>query len=677
MKGVIVSRPHEAAAKQFGAALWDGRTGEMNAAEVSFELSKSAPEALQLLALEGRLQRERHARLTAEAVAEKGLRDLYERQAQLELLASIAAAANASATPEPALEHALRAICDHTGWEVGHVFVLNQAEEPRLASARVAFARSTLAVQPFIDASFASEFVQGQGLPGRVWAHGTPVWIDDVILDANFPRLAIADACGLHAAFAFPLMVGDDVRGVMEFFHASPLSADAALLTLSAQIGTQLGRALERAGSQRKLQHEAAHDGLTGLPNRSAFTDAVDAALAQGRPICVLAIDLDGFKPVNDTLGHSMGDVLLRQVAERLRALPGAGFVARLGGDEFAMLVRHEGDGVGAETLAADVIQRLAEPFTLPAGQVSVGASVGVAHGPDHGAGVEALLAAADLALYRAKAEGRRCARTFEPKMRTVALLRRAQEDELRKATLLDQFELHYQPQVRTADEALVGAEALLRWRHPERGLQSPAEFLPTLETSTLAGRVGAWVIDTSCRQAAEWRGRGAPNLRLGVNLFGAQLRSADLVRTVGSALERSGLPPEALEIEITENIALHHDDDVVDHLKRLRDLGVGIAFDDYGTGYASFSLLKRYPLTRLKIDQSFVRSMCEDPRDMAVVCSVLELGRAFRLGVIAEGVEREQQRAQLDLMGCEELQGYLFDKPLSGPAFSEKHFPC
>lgn len=643
----------------------------MSLGSTSPRVARDEPEGLKILALERRLQRERHARLNAEAIAEKGLRDLYERQRQLELLTSIAVAANASATAEQALEHALRAVCDHTGWEVGHVYVLEQTQQARLASARVAFARQPLGVRPFLDASFETRFESGVGLPGRVWASAAPVWIDDVTQDTNFPRFALADACGLHAAFAFPLMVGDDVRGVMEFFHSSPLSADAALLTLASQIGTQLGRVLERVGSQRKLEYEAAHDGLTGLPNRSAFSVKVREALTQGRRVCVLAIDLDGFKPVNDTLGHSQGDLLLRQVAERLRAPRDDIFVARLGGDEFAILSSCDAFVENAQASALDIMNRLAEPFRLPAGQVCVGASIGIAHAPDHGSSLEDLLAAADLALYQAKAEGRRCARVFEPRLRAVAVHRRSQEDELRRATLLEQFELHYQPQVRTEDGALVGAEALLRWRHPQRGLQSPGEFLPTLETSSLAGQVGSWVIDTACSQAAEWRRRGAAHFRMGVNLFGAQLRSADLIVKIERALERSGLPAEALEIEITENVALHHDDVAVEYLKRLRDMGVGIAFDDYGTGYASFSLLKRYPLTRLKIDQSFVRTMCEDPRDMAVVSSVLELGRAFRLDVIAEGVEHEQQRAHLDLMGCEELQGYLFDRPLAPESFA------
>ena len=429
-----------------------------------------------------------------------------------------------------------------------------------------------------------------------------------------------------------------------------------------------------RRANEDRLHRLAHLDSLTELPNRMVLRQRLEEVVGRGAEASLIAVDLDGFKEINDTLGHSAGDALLKLVAARLLACARPhDTVARLGGDEFALLLPSVGDPLAAAEMADCVIASLSEPFLVDGETVHIAASAGLAMFPAHGEHAEDLLASADLALYQAKNEGRHCRRFFTPALRRSAVAKRNQELELQRAVAEGELELFYQPQVRAADARLVGAEALLRWRHPERGLISPVAFLPNLEGGRLAGQVGEWVVRTACRQTAAWRTAGLTDFRMGVNLFGVQFRTGDLAATVRDALTESALPPSALELEITENIILRHDDAMITPLKELRDEGVGIAFDDYGTGYASLSQLKRYPLTRLKIDQSFVRHMCDSEEDAAIVRAVILLGRSFGLAVIAEGVETHEQRKMLIAEGCEELQGYLFGRPVDAEAFAQR----
>ena len=430
----------------------------------------------------------------------------------------------------------------------------------------------------------------------------------------------------------------------------------------------------DRRANEDRLYRLAHLDSLTELPNRTVLRQRLEEVVQVGTEASLIAVDLDGFKEINDTLGHSAGDALLKLVAARLVACARPhDTVARLGGDEFALLLPDVGDPLAAAETADCVISSLSEPFSLNGEIVHIAASAGLAMFPTHGEHAEDLLASADLALYQAKNEGRHCRRFFTPALRRSAVAKRNQELELQRAVAQGELELFYQPQVRAADGTLVGAEALLRWRHPEVGLISPAAFLPNLESGRLAAQVGEWVVRTACRQTAAWRSAGLTDFRMGVNLFGVQFRTGDLAGIVRDALAESALPPSALELEITENIVLRHDDAMIIPLNELRDEGVGIAFDDYGTGYASLSLLKRFPLTRLKIDQSFVRTMCDSLEDAAIVRAVILLGRSFGLAVIAEGVETREQQDMLIAEGCEELQGYLFGRPVDADAFAAR----
>jgi diguanylate cyclase (GGDEF)-like protein len=428
----------------------------------------------------------------------------------------------------------------------------------------------------------------------------------------------------------------------------------------------------ERDANEQLLSRMAQQDALTGLLNRDVLQARLALNVADGRSGALLMIDLDGFKYVNDTLGHSAGDKVLREVARRLAVQAAeTGIAARLGGDEFALLLPDIADPAAALAVANALLAAISQPLALEANPINIGASIGVVLHPLHGGDAENLFANADLALYEAKAEGRHCARLYHAELRARARGKVLRDSELRTALEHSEFEMFYQPQVRLSDGALIGAEALLRWRHPEQGLLAPAAFLSALEGGLLSAQVGAWVIETACRQAASWRQSGLPDFKIAVNVFGAQFRAGNLVDWVGQACAQAGLPATALEIEITENVILRHEDEVIAPLRELRALGVGVAFDDFGTGFASLSMLTRFPVSRLKIDQSFTRAICESAPEAAVIHAMIEMAGALGLAVTAEGVETQAQAAALELEGCEAAQGFYFGAPMRAAAFT------
>jgi diguanylate cyclase (GGDEF)-like protein len=439
------------------------------------------------------------------------------------------------------------------------------------------------------------------------------------------------------------------------------------LLRLS---GRQFKRLFE---SEAKLKQLAHYDKLTGLANRISLQNDLNEAIRATAAATAIAIfDLDGFKDINDTLGHSLGDRLLQAVATRLMELAADdGQFYRLGGDEFVLIKSNCGDPREIARVVDAVLKRLAEKFEISDHQLFIGASAGIAIAPADGADIEELVSNADLALYEAKSAGGNAYRLFVPVMRAKTIARRELDTELRRASANREFELFFQPQVRTGDGLIVGAEALLRWRHPERGILAPGAFIGALGESAVALEVGRWILRSACEQAAAWRLAGFP-LRIGVNLFSAQFHGETLVDDVEAALRHSGLPADALEIEITENIALGEREESLQALRTLRASGVKLAFDDFGTGYASLSYLTRYPLTRLKIDQSFVRKLtgAYTLADTAIVRSIIVMAHNLGLEVIAEGVETATQEAFLRAERCEELQGYLYAKPLAAADF-------
>lgn len=439
----------------------------------------------------------------------------------------------------------------------------------------------------------------------------------------------------------------------------------------SAAFGAIVRDVSDGGQGEQRLFGLADLDALTGLPNRSRLLATLERA-ARANAGTLMLLDLAGFKDVNDTLGQSAGDAILRQTAQRLRAaVHGRGKAARLGADEFAILLPRLTDSFDATRVADQLLRTFEVPFDVEAERVHLGVNIGVAICPQHGSRAEELLANANLALQRAKSRRASGYLFFTPKLREVVLARRSCEAELRKALANGEFELRYQPQVNLSDRRIIGAEALLRWRHPMRGLLAPAAFLSVLESGPLAAAVGEWVLNTACADAANWRRADTPNFRVAVNLFGAQFDAGNLPTRVERALLANGLPAQALELEITENIMLRREKTIIIPLREMCAWGIGIAFDDYGTGYASLSLLKRYPVTRLKIDQSFVRDVGIDEADAAIVQAVIYLGRCFELEVIAEGIETDEQEEALRMYGCTEGQGYLYGEPLSAEALT------
>jgi diguanylate cyclase (GGDEF)-like protein/PAS domain S-box-containing protein len=431
----------------------------------------------------------------------------------------------------------------------------------------------------------------------------------------------------------------------------------------------------DRKAAEEQLRRLAHYDQLTGLPNRALLQTELGRLLAQDggkAPNSIVLFDLDEFKDVNDTLGHSTGDQLLVEVGQRLMGVAEeravVGLTSRLGGDEFVVVLPNCGDPRIVSEIVDLMLKRLNEPFIINDQLVHLGASAGVAIAPQDGADVEELIANADLALYQAKADGGRSLRFFMPVLRAQAQARRSLGLELRHAFANNEFEIHFQPQIRLCDKAVVGAEALLRWRHPQRGLLAPGAFIDTLAESAIASGVGRWIIRAACEQAAAWRAMGLPLVRVGVNLFPSQAYDEALSQDVMEALHDFGLPADALELEITENIALNREDSTV--LQRLHDAGVKLAFDDFGTGYASLSYLTRLPLSRIKIDRSFVGKITRDAQDAAIVRSLIAMAHNLKLGVIAEGVETSQQADFLINERCEEAQGFLYAKPLPADQF-------
>jgi diguanylate cyclase (GGDEF)-like protein/PAS domain S-box-containing protein len=440
-----------------------------------------------------------------------------------------------------------------------------------------------------------------------------------------------------------------------------------------------VARAYEDIGDSKRAQEAlmrlAHYDPLTGLPNRLSLQKELGRLLAGCRqtPVAIALFDLDGFKDVNDTLGHSTGDQLLIEVCQRFNEvtanLPRRAMVCRLGGDEFVIIVPDCGDPRVVAEIVDLILRRLKDPFDVNGNVLHLGSSAGIAIAPSDAVQADELIANADLALYQAKSEGGQTYRFYLPALRARAQARRGLGIELRRAYAENEFELHYQPQIRLSDNAVVGAEALLRWRHPERGIIAPAAFIDALAESSIAPEVGRWILTAACVQTAAWREAGLALNRIGVNLFPAQAHNSDLLKDVAGALATSGLDADSLELEITENAALNFDDmDAI--LRKVQALGVRLAFDDFGTGYASLNHLTRFPIWRIKIDRTFVARITNSAEDAAIVRSLIAMAHNLGLRVVAEGVETEAQAAFLLKEACEEAQGYLFAKPLAPTEF-------
>jgi diguanylate cyclase (GGDEF)-like protein/PAS domain S-box-containing protein len=434
----------------------------------------------------------------------------------------------------------------------------------------------------------------------------------------------------------------------------------------------------ERKELEEALEHRAFHDALTGLANRALFRDRIEHVVARAQrsdmTFGVLYVDLDGFKVVNDTLGHAVGDGVLVEVADRLRgAIREVDTAARLGGDEFAILLEDMQEESGAARVASRILESLRAPVRVQGTEVSIDASIGIAIHED-GESAEELLRNGDIAMYMAKNAGKGCYEIFEPSMHLAVVERLQLESDLQKALDRDELQLHYQPIVDLADRSIVGVEALLRWNHPDRGMVSPGEFIPLAEETGLIIPIGRWVLLEACTQIAAWQDLFStePPLHISVNVSMKQLSHGDVVADVREALDRSGIDPAGLTLELTESALVQDPDATVQVLRQLKALGVRLAVDDFGTGYSSLSYLQRFPVDILKIDRSFVEGVVDGSQNPALVRAIVDIGHSLKLETVAEGIEHDEELTQCRALQCHLGQGYLFARPAKGDDIEE-----
>jgi diguanylate cyclase (GGDEF)-like protein len=424
------------------------------------------------------------------------------------------------------------------------------------------------------------------------------------------------------------------------------------------------------------MTHSAEHDFLTGLPNRMLLNDRISQAIALAprhmKHVAVLFLDLDGFKHINDSLGHPTGDRLLQSIAGRLvGCVRASDTVSRQGGDEFVVLLSEVAQSEDAAVTARRMLQAVAQPHSIDEHDLHVTTSIGVSVYPDDGLDAETLIKNADTAMYQAKENGRQGFQFFKPVMNARAVERQSIEESLRRASERQEFALHYQPKVNLMTGAITGAEALIRWRHPKRGLVSPADFIPVAEQCGLIRPIGAWVLREACEQARDWLDAGLPATSIAVNVSAMEFRAENFLDGLFEILNETGLAPKSLELELTESVLMKHAASTASILQALRESGIRVAIDDFGTGYSSLSYLRKFPVDAVKIDQSFVRQISNAGDDTTIVKAVIGMARGLKLRVIAEGVETLEELAFLRAYRCDEAQGYYFSQPVPAQQFA------
>jgi diguanylate cyclase (GGDEF)-like protein len=512
-----------------------------------------------------------------------------------------------------------------------------------------------------------TRYGQMYGLLGEDTLRGTPL----ARIEAHRARIGTA-------AIANPEQVAAAAQGGQDYSAFTQELIDGRIIAVSQRPLPGGGFVAvheditDRRRAEAKISHLARHDLLTNLPNRILFREFVEQAFAKagaGRGFAILCLDLDHFKTVNDTLGHPVGDELLKLAAARLlSAVPSGDMVARIGGDEFAIVQTAVVRPEQCSELASRIVELLGRPFEVDGRPIEIGTSVGIAVAPSDGANPDQLLKNADMALYLAKSDGRGTHRFFEREMDRRLQARHALEIDLRSAIANAEFELHYQPIIRLDDGRVSGFEALVRWRHPQRGLIPPNHFIPLAEETGLIVPLGEWVLRTACAQAARW----SEPVGVAVNLSAAQFKGRNLVQIALSSLASAGLAPSRLDLEITESVLLQDEANTLATLHQLRGLGVRISMDDFGTGYSSLAYLRSFPFDKIKIDRSFVRDMPGRNESQAIIRAVTGLAESLRISTVIEGIETEDQLKMAKAEGCDEAQGYLFSKPMPEPEVAE-----
>ncbi len=494
--------------------------------------------------------------------------------------------------------------------------------------------------------------------------------VEDIASDPQWRKYReIALSQGLASCWSIPILsTKEQVLGTFALYGSQPRAPKPLELAALGRGAHLASLAIERAQNEARIVQLAHFDALTGLPNLTLLKDRVAHAMGMaqrsGSQVALMFLDLDHFKNVNDTLGHRIGDELLVQLSRRLKSvLRDEDTLSRMGGDEFIFVLPGT-DADGAAHVAEKLLETVASPYQIRQYELSVTPSVGIAIYPADGTDFDRLYQCADVAMYRAKRDGRNCFRFFTSEMQERSSRRMQLENALRQALMHDQFELYYQPQISIEDGSLVGAEALLRWQHPELGAISPAEFIPVAEESGLILGIGEWVLREAARQAKAWLGQGL-ELTIAVNLSAVQFRQANLSQKIMQILNEAQLPPRHIELELTESVAMEVPMAAIAVMDELHERGFRMSIDDFGTGYSSLSYLRKFKINKLKIDQSFVSSIFDDPESRAIVSAIITLADSLGFETIAEGVETEEQLEFLRMRGCREVQGYYFSKPL------------
>jgi diguanylate cyclase (GGDEF)-like protein/PAS domain S-box-containing protein len=589
------------------------------------------------------------------------------RAARREMSHEVTRVLSEATTLAEALPKILQIMCQLMGWSYGARWA---PDEARQSLRREEY---WCATEPEFDAADREFWSRLDDVgPGRflrqVWNNQTACWITDLYKEP-FKRRASALKLGWHSAYAFPVLIGNNIISILEFFGPDIREPDTALLESTSAISSQIGQFIQRKQAEDKLTFLARFDAVTDLPNRYLFTDRLSQMLAQSQRnnwlSGVLFVDLDRFKAVNDTYGHAAGDELLRQAAMRMQAcVRSSDTVGRLSGDEFAVMLSNLAKTEDAGMVAQKIVESLAAPFDLNGHQAYISASIGIALYPSDGDRPDTLLKNADTAMYRAKSQGRNGYQFYLPQMNERLHQRQQLEIQLRGALYRNEFLLHFQPKVSLATGAITGFEALLRWQHGGT-LVSPSEFIGVLEDTGLIVPVGDWILNAVCAQIRQWEQQGLEPRPVAVNLSARQFQVKNLAEVVGRALHEHRIAPELLKLELTESLLMSDAEESVQTLHQLKILGVQLSVDDFGTGYSSLAYLKRFPLDELKIDREFIRDAVSDPDDAAITVTIINLAHSLKLTVVAEGVETEGQINFLRFHHCDEIQGFHFAHPL------------